>query len=142
MTDIERAKAILLSEGCTCVFCKGDTSIKSHDRGVKPLLLQLDSGTPLCGASAADKVVGKGAAFLYVLLGVSSVHACVISTPAMEVLTSHGISVTLDKEVAAIRNRTDTGFCPIESAVLGINDPQAALEVIRKRVATLNAKNK
>ena len=138
MTDLEKAKALLASEGYTCALCKGEDAYTSRERGVKPLLSLLDGNKPFCGYSAADKVVGKGAAFLYVLLGVSRVHACVISAPAKETLLAHGIGVTFDTEVAAIRNRTDTGPCPIESAVIFTDDPDEALILIREKLKILS----
>lgn len=45
-------------------MCKGSTIYISTERGVKPLIDRIDDGTDLQGFSAADKVVGKAAAFL------------------------------------------------------------------------------
>ena len=91
MLDLESAKKKLTESGYTCVLCKGDAVFCSRIRGVAPLLEFLDSERSFCGFSAADKVVGKGAALLYVLLGVSAVHATVISVAAYAVLREAGI---------------------------------------------------
>ena len=40
-------------------------------------------------------------------------------------------SAQQQKEVEAIRNRTNTGFCPMETAVWSISDPGEALTAIR-----------
>ena len=74
---------------------------------------------------------------MYCLLGVSAVHACVISDGGAEVLTRHGIAFTCDCQVAGIRNRDNTGPCPMEHATQGITDPGEALIAIRKKLAQL-----
>lgn len=137
MTDLELAKEQLIKDECTCVLRKGDSMYCSHARGVKPLLSLLDSGEDYRGYSAADKVVGKAAAMLYVLLGVSRVHACVISEKALAVLAKGGIDVTYDTLVDRIHNRTNTGFCPMEEAVWEIDDLQEGLQAVREKVAQL-----
>lgn len=137
MTDLELAKEQLIKEGCTCVIRKGDVVYSSTARGVKPLLSLLDSGADYSGYSAADKVVGKAAAMLYVLLDVSKVHACVISEKAFTVLAKGGIEVTYDTLVDRIHNRTNTGFCPMEEAVWEIEDLQEGLQAVRDKVAQL-----
>ena len=39
--------------------------------------------------------------------------------------------------VEAIRNRDNTGFCPIESALKGIKDKKEALPVIKETLENL-----
>ena len=141
MKDLERAKELLRRDGYTCVLVRGETVYTTSLRGVKPLLQWLDGGTQARGFRVADKVVGKAAAYLYVLLGIHAVHANVISEPAVEVLRHHGIGVSFDSCVAAIRNRTDTGFCPMEQAVMEVTTPEQALAQIRLTVARLAAES-
>ena len=131
MTDLEYARRILKQGSYTCVLCKGADMLCDTRRGVKPLLELLDSEKDLRGFSAADKVVGKAAAHLYHLLGVREVYAGVISEPAKAVLGNCGICVTYAKCVPHIQNRTQTGLCPMESAVWDISDPRDALNAIR-----------
>lgn len=131
MDNILKARSLLETGEYTCVVCKGDVLCTTVQRGVAPLLNWLDSGMNLSGFSAADRVVGRGAAFLYCLLGVKEVHALVMSRPAAAVLNDNGITATADAFVEGIINRTGTGPCPFEAAVLDICDPQAALTAIR-----------
>lgn len=56
--------------------------LTSTERGVKPLLQWLDGENSVKGFSAVDKVVGRAAAFLYVLLEVKEVYAGVMSEGA------------------------------------------------------------
>lgn len=136
-SDIEKAKLLLKSEGYTCVVCKDDIIYTSTERGVKPLLAWIDSGTDMKDFSAADKVVGKAAAFLYIILGVKAVYADVISEPAKKVLTENGIDAIYGTLADAIRNRAGTGFCPMETAVKCISEPYAALEAVRQKLQEL-----
>lgn len=136
MTDIERARARLRDGGCTCVICNGALTLASTERGVKPLLSWLSEGIGK-GFSAADRVVGNGAAFLYVLLGAREVFAEVMSEPALATLTRHGIKAEFGTLCEGIINRAGTGSCPIEQAVAGITDPTEALKAIKERLKTL-----
>ena len=136
-TDLEKAKEYLEKEQCTCVLCKGDALHCSHHRGVRPLLDFLDSGTDFSGFSAADKVVGKATAFLYCLLGVRAVHAGVLSDAAAQVLTAANIAFSCDRQVAGIRNRDNTGPCPMENATKELTEPEQALLAIRATLKTL-----
>lgn len=137
-TDIAKAKEILTAGGFTCVLVKGDRVLSSRERGVKPLLDRLESGEDYGDYCAADKVVGKAAAFLCVLLKIKRIHACVISIPALEVLKKYGIDVSFERSVEMIRNRTDTGYCPMEQATLNISEPQEALTAIKEALKRLN----
>lgn len=136
MTDIERARASLAQGLYTCVICRGEHTLVSAERGVKPLLSWLSDGIGE-GFSAADRVVGGGAAFLYVLLGAREVYAEVMSKPALSVLKRHGIKAEFGTLCEYIINRAGTGCCPIEEAVRGIDDPAEALKAIRERLKAL-----
>ena len=138
--DLDRAKTLLVQEGHTCVLCQGDAMYYSDERGVNPLLTFLESEHSFIGFSAADKVVGKATAFLYVLLQVSALHACVISEGALEVLVAHHLPVTYDTLVPHIINRTHDGICPFEATVQNTSDPSAALTLIYQTRTSLSQK--
>lgn len=134
--DLENAKKILSDGSYTCVLCKGKDTVSSSFRGVKPLLDLLDSGKDFSGYSAADKVVGRATAFLYCLLGVTAVHAQVLSKPALQVLENARIAITWDALVDGIRNRENTGPCPMEYATRNSQTPVEALAAIRQTLLT------
>ena len=135
--NLNNARRILESGDHTCVLCKGDTVLADDRRGIRPLLTFHRSDYDLHGFSAADKVVGKAAAFMYLLLGVEAVYAAIISTPARQVLEQGGIALSYGSEVSAIRNRTGDGFCPMEAAVWDMDDPHAALSAIEEALSKL-----
>lgn len=139
--DTQKAKKYLQAHGLTCVLCRGEELVTSDRRGVQPLLELLDSGRDLRGFCAADKVVGRATAFLYCLLGVRAVWARTLSIPAIRVLVSHGISVAGEDVVLGIRNRTDTGPCPMEEATQTTEDPHQALLAIRRTLEQLRGQS-
>lgn len=72
MTAIERARELLGKSGSLAVV-NGDREYSSSARGVKPLTNLLCSDREmLCGASVADKIVGKAAALLMAAGGVKN----------------------------------------------------------------------
>ena len=138
--DITKAIELLNEGNYTCVLCKGDVLYTSTQRGVKPLLDWLDDKVDLKGFSAADRVVGKGAAFLYVLLGVKEVYAHVMSDEAIRTLAENGIQQQCDVSVKNIINRAGTGICPMEEATREISDPKEALQAIKQRLTELKSR--
>ena len=100
--SVALARQKLLDGGYTCFVLLGQEEYCSFERGVKPLLSFLQSGTSFLGAVAADKTVGAGAAHLYVLLGVQAVWANVISRSAKDILEQNGIEIFNLSDVSAV----------------------------------------
>lgn len=143
MTDIrEYAKDKLLCEGYTCVIYDGENEILSRERGVSFLLSLYNDSVDLNGYFAADKVVGKGATLLYVLLGVEEIYAHVISKAALSVLDSYGIKCAYGTLVPNIINRKGDGICPIENATKDITDASDAPKIIQMTLEALKNANK
>lgn len=136
--NLEKAKELLQTGSYTCVLCREEICHTSASRGVKPLVQWLQSGMDLSGFSAADRVVGRATAFLYLLLGIRCVYAQVISKPALAVFQDHGIAVSYGQLVENIINRRGDGLCPFEAAVLSIAEPQAAHIAILEKMKQLN----
>ena len=135
--NLEKAKMLLVKTDSTCVLCNGDIILTDKRRGVRPLLDLLEGNADVAGFAAADKVVGKAAAYLYCLLNIKCLYAQVISQPALDVLSATDIDVEYVQLVPAIQNRTKDGFCPMESAVLNIHSPEEALRAIYAALAQL-----
>ena len=137
-TAFAKAKEILKSGAYTCVLTDGTTVHTSMLRGVKPLVQFLESGIIPPGFSAADKVVGRATAYLYVLLGVREIYSQVISKPAIAVLRTRGIFVQYEALVPSIVNRKGDGICPFEAAVMEIHDPRMAYAAILQKMREMN----
>ncbi|MBR3894607.1 MAG: DUF1893 domain-containing protein [Clostridia bacterium] len=137
MTDLERAKELLKDSTHTCVLCRGEETWTSDRTGIAPMLGFLEERIDLRGASAADRIVGKAAAMLFVLAGVTSLYAEVLSERALPVLEHRGIAVSWGTLTPAIINRRGDGPCPMEQAVESIDAPTEAFEAIRSAVARL-----
>jgi len=138
MKDLEKAKQILLADNLTCVLCRQNAVFTTTLRGVKPLVMWHQSRQNFLGFSAADKVVGKATAFLYVLLGVKAVFAKVMSKSALKVLTENNIKAQYDELVDNIINRKGDGICPFEAAVLSTDNPDVAYAEILNKMQELN----
>ena len=140
MTDLEKA-IIELEQGNYTIVLVGNKDIfKSNERGVTPLLKLVESEKNYSFYSAADKVVGKAAAFLYIILGIKKVHGNIISKLAADIFDKCNVEYTYNTLVENIKNRTNTGFCPMESAVKDLSNPQEALEAIKHKLRELNNK--
>lgn len=133
MTEIEELKKLLSDNDYTCVIKKGDTIITSTERGIKPVITMLKGNiNALKGAVVCDKVIGRAAALLFVYGGISAVHTMVISKTALEVFEENNVSVTYDKLVDRIQNRSKTGLCPMETLAMDITSPADAYAFFSK----------
>ena len=134
---INYSKKRLIEGKFTCVLYNGESELVSSERGVSFLLGLYEDGKDYSNYVSADKVVGKGAALLYVLLGVKEIHANVISQSALDVMKKHNINCTYDTLVPHIINRRGDGICPIEGATMYIENPKDAPSVIVKTLEKL-----
>lgn len=131
MTDLEKAKGLLAAH--TCVLCRGKAVYASTKTGIAPMLDWISDGAALNGFSAADKIVGKAAALLFVYAGIEAVFGEVISEAGLAVLKAHRIPCSYGVCVPYIINRTGSGMCPMEETVQDIRDPAAALTALIKK---------
>lgn len=128
MTDIKLAIKSLA--GHTLALVKDGELLTSNMRGVAPMVELIRGGTDLSGFSAADKVVGKAAAMLFVKAGIKAVYAENISVSAKVFLSKQGVDFSFKNEAEYIVNRDNTGLCPMESAVLNTDDIDEGVRLI------------
>ena len=132
MSDIEIAKLGL--EGHTLSLCKDGKSIFSDKRGISPIMGFIEEGLDLNGFSAADVVVGKAAAMLFVKCGIKEVYARTLSKGAEAVLKAHKIPYTFGTLTERIINREGTDVCPMEKAVSGTDDIEEGYALLKERI--------
>lgn len=136
MTDLNRAIA-LLTEGHTCVLCRDEITYCSDLTGIRPMVNFLSEGLNLEGFFAADKIVGKAAAHLFVLAKVNAVYGETMTHEAKTFLEEKGIAVQAKTMADIIVNRKGDGPCPMELAVKGCNDSAEALKKIKETIKRL-----
>lgn len=101
----------------SCVITNKNEVRTFTRRGVADLFeLQKQDATFLEGAFIADKVVGKAAAVLMILGGVSVLYTDVISVSALTLLHNAGLEVEFIQVVPFIKNRDGSEWCPLEKA--------------------------
>lgn len=138
MKNIELARASL--EGHSIALCRDGELLTSDKRGIAPMIDFIAEGKDLRGYSAADLVVGKAAAMLFVKAGIKEVYAQTLSTGGKEYLESHGINVTFSELTGHIRNRAGTGICPMEETVSDISAPEEGYAALAAKLALLRKK--
>lgn len=139
--DYAVAKNRLKTGSDTLAVCLDGRLYTDTESGIKPLLKLIDSDLDLRGACAADRIVGKAAAMLYVILGVSRVYAETLGKSGQAVFERYGISYEYDTLTDHIINRAGTDLCPMELAVRDIDDPEAALSAVKQKSRELQIQN-
>ncbi len=132
---VELARQLILSGEAECVLLTKDQMIIERGRGVSPLLnIYDDHRAEMADAHVVDKVIGRATAAMAIAGKVRHVHGELMSEDAVEYLEDYGIRATYTKLVPRILNRTLTDRCPMELAVDGIEDPEAAIEAVRMKL--------
>ena len=122
MTSVDLRTAVEELKGHTLCLSKAGDVITDDRRGIAPILELIEAGKHLSGYSAADKVVGRAAAALFIKCGIKEVYACVLSIGGKKLLDTYGIPCTYDTLTDRIINRKGTDICPMEKAVHDIDD--------------------
>ena len=117
MTKLEELKEILYSKNASLVVCYSNGEIKEYyqDRvnDIKDILNEDENA--LKDAIIADKVIGKLAGSLLAVAGVKEIYADVMSEYAIPVLEENNIKYQYKTKVDYIRNKDNTGMCPMEN---------------------------
>ena len=126
--DIEIAKNDVREKGLALSVVKdGNTILQSKTPGVSALVTAIERDRQnFRGASAADKVLGRAAAMLFVYSQVKCIFALMASQDAVLTLERFNIPFECEKTVARILNRNQTSTCPFEDLIQGVEDPQDA----------------
>lgn len=122
--------SLVVANGDVCTF---------DGRGVSDLysLFNEDSGF-LKGASVVDKIVGKAAAALMILAEVQEVHTDVVSQLALDLFAESRVRVSYGTVVPHIINRTQTGWCPLETRCCDCLTPQECFCRIEEFIESQN----
>lgn len=136
---IEALKREILDGKRSLALISGGQVIYSDSgNGVSPLLKLVEEHRALLkDAVVVDKIIGKAAAMLLTLGGAREVHALVASEAGQEYLKRRKIPLHADRSIELIENRTRTGICPFEKAVLELEDPEEGRRMLAETMQRL-----
>ena len=117
MTKLEEIKEILHRKNASLVVCYKNGEIKEYyqDRITDIKNILKEDANALQEAYIADKVIGKVAGSILAVAGVKEIYADVISEFAIPVLEENHIKYEYLKKVEYIKNKDNTGMCPMEN---------------------------
>lgn len=142
MTDIEKAKKLLEEKNASIVLCRGGETAVSCAKGIAPMIGFIGEKKDLRGFSAADRIVGKAAAMLFVFAGITEVYAEVLSVAGEKTLAEYSVKYSCGKKCDFIENRMKTGMCPMEQTVEKIDTPEEAYKALCAKLAELRGEAK
>lgn len=138
MNKLTYAENKLKNGSHSLVICADCDTVISDGKGIRHLVEALEAVKNHEEIYAADRIVGKAAAMLYVLMKAKGVWAEVISKPAAEIFIGNGIEFKYEILTDNIINRRGTGLCPMEQAVKDIDDPMTAYKAIKQKLNELS----
>ena len=120
-------------------FSGGETVFSSGSRGIMPIIEAIEGldREGLGELVTATRIVGRAAVLLNIHLGVSEVHAMLISTGAKDLLLEHGIGFQFREETDAIKMKDGGIYCPFERMVQGISDPEEAYVKVKAKLGEM-----
>lgn len=136
---LQEAVRRIEEEGAPCVFVRDGVILKNGaGAGVRPLIAAWEEEPELLrGTVIVDKIVGKAAAMMAVLGGAAGVCGLTMSAAARDYLAAHGVPAEYGTLAGRIINRDGTGLCPMETAVLDVDDPAEGCAVLKAAMARL-----
>lgn len=142
MKDIDIAVELLKKNNFTLVVVKeGKVIFSSYDKGINPLYTVLrEQKEDLKGASIADRVTGKAAAMLCSYAEIKELKTELISVNAINVLKEANIKYDYVQITPYIKNRDQTGMCPVETLTLKANNIEELLIEIEKFLENIKRK--
>jgi len=136
---LEKAKELIDSTDAVFAAVSENETVTSPVKGISFVASLCNEKKDLSAFCVADKIVGKAAAMLFVLLGIKTVHAKILSCGGKEILQKYGIEYTYDELTEMIINRKGDGMCPMENAVKDCTEPSDALDCINRTIEKLKS---
>ena len=137
MSDLELAKANLL--GHTICLCKDGEIVFSDKRGISPMMGFIAEGKDLNGFSAADLIVGKAVAMLFVKCKIKNVFAKTLSRSGKQILERYKIHCEYETLTDKIINRDRTDICPMEKTVAVTDDIEEGYKLLSAKLASMKS---
>lgn len=143
MNNLMLAKSTLFENEYSIVVVKENEIVyKSESKGLQSLIsLYKNDVNTLENSSIADKVIGRAAALILVDSNIKEVYADLISQNAIDILDKSNISYEYKSQVTEIRNRDNTGMCPMEELSLKCVSADELIEKIEEKFKKWIQKN-
>lgn len=124
MTKLEEVKSILYDKKASLVVGYANGDIKEYYKEKIIDIKNIIQKNPksLKDAVVADKVLGKVAASILIVAGVKEIYTDVISSLAIPILEENSIKYQYLNKVDYIKNKNNTGMCPMENKFKDEND--------------------
>lgn len=127
----EQYKSMIASGEASCVIADdGGILYRAVGTGVFPLLDYVLQRNQQDKVHVFDKVMGSAAAILALQLSPAYVYGQLMSEGALALLNDNHVRCEYTDRTKHIRNRRNTGLCPLEERTLGITDLDAGMEII------------
>lgn len=130
MNDLNIARNRLKEESLSlCIVRNGEILFENKSTGIRDVF-GIVKNNSIEGSSVADKIIGKAVALLFIGAGVKGVFGISINKKALDILKKNDIKVEYDNLVD--RLISNNNVCKFEKAVLGIDNPKDAAEILEK----------
>lgn len=138
-TDLNIAREMLEKGDDTFIAVKeGKILYHSQQGGIQPYFDALDTcGASIRGCALADKVTGKAALHLALYLSAAALFTPLASRHAAALAEAFLFRFEYENLVPYIVNRKGNFMCPMEKAVLDIEDPKKAFIKLQETLRIL-----
>ena len=134
MSNIDTAKEEFSKDDYSFVIAGEGKIITNKEKGLKSVIDLIESGKDFSEYSLCDKITGRAAAFLYVLLGIEAVHAKKMAKLAVQILDRAEIEYSYDEMIETVLDAQMKEIDPVELSVLRSGSAIQAIEDIKKAI--------
>jgi len=124
-----------------CLYIERDGEVlhESNIRGIGALTnIYINNKSILKNSTVVDKIIGKAASVILILSGVKEVYGETMSESGFLLLQKYNITAFYDKKVPMIINREGNDMCPMEKAVIDMDNLNDGFEKIIKTLSSLS----
>ena len=134
--DMDLAREIILKTDYSIVVIKNSKILtKKRGVGIRPILEAIDElNNSICGSVIGDRILGKASALLCRYAKAKGVYSHQATKMAIALLIMADIPSQIDQMVPYIKNRNGDGVCPFEEMLKGVESPDEAYNILKKKV--------
>lgn len=139
---LDEAIELIKEDEIACaLIVNGQIMATAKGRGIKPLIEMCQANVDSAnGAVLADKIIGRAASFIAIHFGIKAIYGETMSKGAVKLLIEYSVETAQNTLADEIRNRANTGICPMDSAVLNITAVDEAVARLKEEIQKLSKK--